>query len=395
VSDGANLARTRSRLVAIQVALATAILVGLGAAFGRVLLISRPDPGFDPIQTIRAALRDGGSRASVNERVSRLVNDARSIPGVTQAAVTETRYFTLADVSGIGERVVTAEDADLAFLMYQRVTDNFFDIMRPSLVGGRLPTGDEMRSGMPVVVVSAAVAEQLFGGDAVGRTVAVARGGRATVVGVVADVREHAWETTPFPMIYSPWASSFGPTNGGSVRRLWIRSSAPVPETMRTLGQRNAMGSIDDGRLFAIESLSARLSRELAEARDSVLLVWGIFGMALGLAALGIYGLVAYTAEMKSRELAIREALGASRAHVAARVLSVAVLQAVVGVVAGGLLGFLVIDYLNGFHLKLTMAVGASALSFVLVGATVLVAAAAPLVRIWRRDLSLTLRAGD
>ena len=103
--------------------------------------------------------------------------------------------------------------------------------------------------------------------------------------------------------------------------------------------------------------------------------------VALGLAALGIYGLVAYTAEMRSRELAIREALGASRAQVAGLMLKGAFVQALAGAVAGAMLSIIAIDYLNGFQLRLKATGGATIMAFAVISLTVLLSSIGPLTR--------------
>jgi ABC-type antimicrobial peptide transport system permease subunit len=146
-------------------------------------------------------------------------------------------------------------------------------------------------------------------------------------------------------------------------------------------------------RMTATYSMASSMATEVASYRAVTQLTLGIFGVAVSLAALGIYGLVAYTAEMRSRELAIREALGATRLEVAGLMLRGALAQAMAGAAAGAMIGIIVVDYLNGFQLKLTTTGVATLVAFGVILLTVLVSSIGPLRTTWRRDLSQTLRA--
>jgi ABC-type antimicrobial peptide transport system permease subunit len=173
---------------------------------------------------------------------------------------------------------------------------------------------------------------------------------------------------------------------------LWMRSSGPIALTARMVQSRGSASQSGNVRMMETRSMASSMARELAAYRSVAQLTLAIFGVALALAALGIYGLVAYTAEMRSRELAIREALGATRVHVASLVLRSAFVQTMTGAAAGATIGIIVVDYLNGFQLKLTTTGGATLVAFIVVALTVLVSSLGPLWRTWRRDLSHTLR---
>src|SRR3954464_4438114 len=139
-------------------------------------------------------------------------------------------------------------------------------------------------------------------------------------------------------------------------------------------------------------SMASSMAEELAGYRSVARLTLAIFGLALVLAALGIYGLVAYTAEMRARELAIREAVGASRVHVSGLVLKTAVIQGAIGVAAGAVLATGIIGWLNHFDLKLQAIAGATAASMLLIGVTILLSSIGPLRTTWKRDLAQVLR---
>jgi putative ABC transport system permease protein len=142
----------------------------------------------------------------------------------------------------------------------------------------------------------------------------------------------------------------------------------------------------------APHSMASSMGEDLAGLRAVAELTLAIFGVALSLAALGIYGLVAYTAEMRSRELAIREALGATRVQVARLMLRGALLQTMAGAAAGAMIAIMIVDYLNGFHMKLKTTGVATIVAFAVIALTVLLSSVGPLRMTWRRDLSHTLR---
>jgi predicted permease len=394
VSDGAGLARLRSRLVAIQVALATGVLVALGAVLGRSLALTQPSPGFDASAIVRGSVLDSGSMkgAAPAERMNRVFAAARQAPGVAGAAFRELEYLKPSAIAVEADHGPVEADG-AGFVWINRVGSGFFDVMRPRLLAGRFPTEDELVRGEPVVVVSRIVASDMYDDRAVGRRFWLnGIGGTALeVIGVVDDVREHGYQADAPYVVFVPLAAgSFGGV--ASRREIWIRYGTYVPTALTALRPRLSAGQLGGVEVAELEPMIARIQRELASFRRVAAIVLGIFAVAMLLAALGIYGLVAYTAEMRSREFAIREALGATRLHIAARVLRGAVAQSLAGVLAGAVIATLIVEQLNGYQLRITAAAGTSAIALGVVVVTVMIASFGPIISAWRRDLSATLR---
>lgn len=396
-SDAGRLGRTRSRLVALQVGLAATALIVLGALIGRAVLETEPHVGFDYSRIVRATVLDTVNfrRPQPPERMERVLSEARQTAGVAAAGFRRLQYAKtelIAGESATGS--TTADDAGISWFWIYRVGDGFFAVIRPRVLEGRLPTDEEIRRGDPLVVITRRAARSMFGGRAVGGRLRGVSATPLTVVGVVDEVRENPGDLRSAAAAFVPMQlANDGGLGSGGGRELWVRASGAVGPTVRTLRSRLTPPQLDGVRVDDLMPESTRVWREFQAYHRIALLFVGIFTVALLLAAVGIYGLVAYTAEMKSRELAIREALGATRLHIAGRVMSVALVQSLIGVTLGALLSTLVIEHLNGYHMKLTPVAGSTVVAMALVGLTVLVASIGPVVRAWTRELTLELRA--
>jgi predicted permease len=391
-ADGGRLARTRSWIVGIQVALATGVLIALGALMGKSLLVREPTVGFDVRQLVVGFISDSGRADEVSGRLVGVRSTIATTPGVGAIAYLDEQLLDPAHVTVERGAAMTMANAEgIEDLRLERVGEGFFNVMRPRVVSGRLFRADEEAHGAPVAVVSQRVAHELFADDAIGKRVRLGDQTK-TVIGIIDDIRFHAFQPDPTPAIFAPMSSPQVASGGRAIRHLWIRATGSVPTVVRTIQSRAATNQFGGARVTNVHSMATDITRDLAAYRSIARLVLSIFAVALGLAALGIYGLVAYTAEMRSRELAIREALGASRVQVAGVMLKGAFIQALAGAAAGAMLSIIAVDYLNGFQLKLKATGGATIIAFFVIAMTVLVSSVGPLVRTWRRELSDTLR---
>lgn len=389
----AGLAKTRSWIVGIQVALATGVLISLGAVMGRSLLMRTPVAGFDYQALIVSYVSDSGRADDVSSRLTGLLGAIQAAPGVATAAYLDGRSIDPTKVvAEVGATSATAEDEGLDSLWLGRTGDDFFNVMRPRIAQGRLFTHDEESRGAPVAVISRVVARTLFADAAVGRRIRVGGDQPLTIVGVIEDIRLRGYQTDPTAAVFMPMPMREVGSAGFSMRQLWVRASGSIGVTARMVQSRGSANGNGHLRTMETHSMASSMGEELASYRSVALLTLAIFGVALSLAALGIYGLVAYTAEMRSRELAIREALGATRVQVAGLMLRSAFVQTMAGAAAGAMIGIIVVDYLKGFQLKLTTTGVATIVAFGVIGLTVLVSSIGPLRMTWRRDLSQTLR---
>jgi hypothetical protein len=308
------------------------------------LALQAKDPGFDSRSVLTAELavagEDVGDPTGRLSLIERVLSASREVPGVTLASATS--RLPASGSNEVWELVAEAStlDTDEATpTLVQEIAGPYFDAMGVRLLSGRSFTETEMREGGKVVVLSEGLAQSLFGTtDAVGRRVRAARSAvpdEYLVVGVVGDVdigSDMVDMGLPRVQLYQPYAQSPGdeitlvvkgeedPGRLASSLRGAIRRAAPGIPLSEIL-------TMDDA-IFRVRWVSLFFSRQLA----------GYAALAVFITLFGTYGLTADSVVRRTRELAIRFALGASERGLVSLVLKEAVILAAAGVALGILL---------------------------------------------------------
>jgi predicted permease len=334
-------ARTRLRLgmlVVAELTLAAVLLVGAGVLLESFREIARVDPGFRPegVLTYRISL----PRESYEEDEDRIVfferhlERTRAFPGVLAAGAVsaaplgshEGWFF---EAEGAAPR---APDAENPVVLLRVATPGYFDALGITLHSGRFfdeNDGRDPKAG--VAIVNEEIAGRFWPGmDALGRRI---RAGDEnpwlTVVGVVRDVKHYGLQTAMRPGVYLPYR--------GSTRRemtVALRTGSD-PEALAPLA-REAVRELDPTLpIFQVVSMSRRLQESLWIRRTSSWLVSVFAAFALALAVAGIYGVISHAANERTREIAIRMALGARRSQVLASVLKQGGILIAVGITLG------------------------------------------------------------
>lgn len=341
---GAGRQRFRRTLVGVELGLAVLLLTGAGLTlrtFGALLAV---DPGFDPrgVLTLRLGVPAASypDAAQVTQFYQQLLERVRALPGVTAAGAV--RVLPLAAVIGDwsidleGRMPTESEDFDGD---WQIVAPGYFEAMRVRLLSGRLLTDADRFDALPVAVINETMRRHYWpGGDALGKRFRL-NGPDAPwieIVGVVADEKHAALGAPVNRKWYRPHAQ-WTQSNTSPIRAMTlVVRSAGEPRALVGV-VREAVRSLDRTLpVSEVRTLEEVLGQSIARQRLTMLLLAIFGGVALLLAAVGVYGVMAYWVVERTHEIGIRMALGATGGHVATLVVGQALRPAVLGILAGG-----------------------------------------------------------
>ena len=330
---------TRDVLVLGQVTLSTVLLVA-GALLARGLVAAQgTDLGYDPrpLSSISFNLAMNGyddDRAGAFQE--RALETLRAMPGVV-AVSTASRLPLAPDINMDGVRVPGHHSAEEQETPIDTVVvgPDYFATVAVPIVAGRAFTRDDTAQHRRVVIVNEAFARQYWpDGNALGQR--IHRGGYHTpaweIVGIARDHKVRSVGEHPRPYLHLPGAP--GDTSIGLV----VRTATPAGTSLPML--RNALWTLEPDIVFTEDVPAEQVAATTVLPTRVGAIVLGAFGLlALLLASIGLYGVVAYSVSRRTREIGIRIALGAPRAAVLRLLASRGVYVAVAGLAAGGLLG--------------------------------------------------------
>jgi putative ABC transport system permease protein len=330
--------RLRSVLVIGEVALSLVLLSGAGLLMRSFYHLQSVDPGFDPHDVLTFRTNLPGTRYAAPEKTIAFYDQAlqriRALPGVTAAGAGQ--IFPLAGDDYILSFVQVEKPplpvGNQPSAAYYAVTSDYFNALRIPVKVGRAFNAHDTKTSPAVAMISESMARQFYRGEnPIGQHLTVGNGSNkpAEIVGIVGDVRDQELESTGRPAIYFPATQdSFGSMYFG------VRTAAD-PEAL-IAPVRAAIRAIDpELPLDAVGTVDGSVSKSLAQRRFSMLLM-AIFAMlALILAMVGIYGVMAYSVTQATQEIGIRMALGAARTDVLRIVLTYGGMLMTVGLVIG------------------------------------------------------------
>jgi predicted permease len=328
-----NPARTHSRsqsaLIVVEAAMVVVLLACAGLLIRSYLNVESVDTGFSP-STVTMNLLLDARYAQLEQRrafFANLIGKISALPGVNVAG--GINYLPLTHSESLGYFSVDGFANQKDQMAEGRgITPQYFSAMNIPLIAGRFFTENDVSSASPPTIVNQQFAKVYFANrNPIGGRISTDDNHSqwSTIVGVVADVRHTSLEETPQPQMYVP------DYDGGSIV---VRSILPPSVLVAEI--RTTLKSIDPALGLAdIRTMADLISDASAQRRFQTTLLTVFAGMALFLAMVGLYGLMAYSVSRRSRELGIRMALGAQRADVTVLILKKAAFLLGLGLVSG------------------------------------------------------------
>jgi predicted permease len=326
--------RTRDALLVLQVALSLVLLIGAGVFARSLHNVRSLDLGFDPERVLYVSAELGPGRqpeAARKQFVDRLIARARELPQVERASRTATVPYYMSWADDLHVPGVDSVER-LGEFLTNAVSPDYFATMGTRIVRGRGFTDADRKGAGLVAVVDETMARTLWhGADPIGRCIRVGSDSVpcTTVVGVAQAIRSGSLGE-PTMIYYLPEAQRYGPGTG-----LFIRTRGPARESSEAV--RRELQRLASGDVY----VEARALQDLVdpEVRPWQLgaTMFSAFGaVALLLAAVGLYGVIAFNVAQRSHEVGVRIALGAGTRDILRLIVGDGVRVAVVGIALGG-----------------------------------------------------------
>jgi len=390
---GRGAARTRRLLVGLQVGLSTAILIGAGLLVRSLVRLADRDPGFDSesVVQLRVDPRLAGYEADAERTtVDRLQRELEALPGVVSVGRSELIPLSNSIArSSLTIPGVEFPDEDRPAPRIEVVTADYFTSLGIPLHSGRSFDERDREGGAPTALVNRAFVERYLKGESpLGRTIDIGPRHGLAVVGVVGDVLFANLREDFEPFVYLP----YGQFHTGDATVFLVRGRGRASDLVETV-QRKVSEVAPDVPLAELRPLADQARRSLALERATASIAAALGLMAALLAAIGLYGVLAFTVDARRRELAVRTALGALPSRLGAWVVAHASRPVVGGLVAGTALAFAGSRLLSSLLFNVPPR---DPLTFVSVGLTVLAVSALatvlPALRALRLEPALVLR---
>ena len=338
-------------LIAAEIALAVVLVIGAGLLVKSFRELQGVDVGFTTERVLTLNLKpptgaysDDAARRGYFERVADRVGE---VPGVTAAALINRQPMTPGDVSfgfSLPGRELTALSSSVSVRV---MTPELLTSLGIPLLHGRPLSDTDHPEAPPVGLINQALARQLWGDEA------AAIGRRFyfdadelwfTVVGVVADIRQHRLDQDTVPQVYRPLAQA----SWAKRMALVVRTTADAPEMLPALEE--AIWSVDSQvPITGVATMEELIRGSVADSRLLTAL-FSLFGtLALMLGAIGVFGVTWYSVAQRTRENGIRMALGATGKNVVQTTLVRALRPVVAGLVVGGLASLGLTQFLGSF----------------------------------------------
>ena len=340
--------RTRAALVTVEVALSLMLLVGAGLMIRTLWALHKVDPGFDAGGVVTMALSVPSKKYATPEieiaAVQETLRRIEAVPGVETAGAIDS--LPLAD--GGSTQPIQIEGrpalamADQPEVGVRMISPGYVKAMRLRFVRGRNISDADGRGKVGPILISESMAKRFWPNeDAIGHrlTLTFSPGITREIVGIVADVRGDALNRDPQAMIYVPLAQLSAPPPsmgawGSFGFTLAVRTTTDPASTAPAIV--SAIHAFDPGEpVIQVKTMNDVVEESLSQQRFTMLLLAAFAGLAVVLAAVGIYSVLAYSVRRRMREIGIRMALGAQISDVLRMVIVDGLRPTLLGIVIG------------------------------------------------------------
>jgi putative ABC transport system permease protein len=345
-SIGSRQSRARSLFVIGEISLAVVLLIGAALLIRTFLALRQVSPGFESHNVLIMDMSLAGARFAKTASVAGLVSDAcqrlKAIPGVE--AVSATSYPPMEGRFGLPFLIIGRSSEGDGIWM--NASPGYFDVFKIPILRGRAFTEHDNSTAPRVVLINESMAKKFWPNqNPLGQQIVIGRGlgpkfedVPREIIGVVGDSRDIDVSHVPYPTMIIPQAQTpdgitalgmqFGPI-------FWLVRTRMEPHAVANAVARQlreASGGLPVGH---IRTMDERMLRSISRQNFNMLLLTIFATAALVLAAVGIYGVMAYSIAQRTQEIGIRLALGAGRASIRNLVLRQGLLLAGVGVLVG------------------------------------------------------------
>jgi predicted permease len=331
-SAGRSATAARSTLVVVEVALACMLLVGAGLLFRSFSALLQVDLGFQPQHAVAwrvDAPRGFDSLAAATQYLDGAVRSVAALPGVDAVGLSDVLPLGRNRTWGVRAKNVTYPSGQGPTAFPRMIDERYLQAMQIPLRAGRYFDERDNAAGEKTVIVNEILARRLWPDrDAIGQ--AITQDGGRTVVGVVGNVRHGSLEEAGGNEMYLPYRQ----TGDWGGMEMVVRSTRPaqslVPEVRAALAAYDP--SLPTGEFYELEHL---IDNAVAPRRLTTELLGFFSTLAVTLAAIGLYGVIAYSVSQRTQEIGIRLAIGAQRRDVMRLVLGGGLRLVIAGVIVG------------------------------------------------------------
>jgi putative ABC transport system permease protein len=332
--------RSRSVLLSAEVALGMVLLIGAGLMLRTVQQLGRVDPGFAPerlftsnVEVVREKYK---TPAQINDFWDRALENVRALPGVQAASATLSLPVDGSNWNSIFEATgfPTPERSKMPSSAFTPVATQYFETLGMHLKRGRWFNDADHRRKDMVVVVNESLVRRIFAGrDPIGQKIKQGwpedKSPWREVIGVVGDVKTDDLNEDPRMQVFIP--NGQDASNGLTL----VVRAAGDPLSLAPAVEAAIRGIDSDVAVYQPRTMQQVMSSSYSAQRFATTLLQVFAGIALLLAAVGIYGVTSYTVAQRTPEIGVRVALGASRANVVGMVWSRAMTPSVIGLALG------------------------------------------------------------